>query len=117
MVVLGSQRGRQFQQKAGHHMLLQIHPGSHPARKDGDTVPKPHLRFEFGGLLSLVTAHFELPWSLWTLTQAQNTSSSLGGTYAHLFFLLHLLLAPSCPCARRMTILSHLAHSELSVSS
>lgn len=67
--------------------------------------------------LTLVTAHFEMPWSLQTLTQAQNTSYSLGGTYAHLFFLLRLLLAPTCPRTGRMTILSHLAHSELSVSS
>lgn len=82
-------------------------------------VPKPHLHFGLGFFFpaSLVTAHFELPWSLRMLAQAQNTSSSLGGTYTHLFFLLHLLLAPTCLCTGRMTILNHLAHSELSVSS
>lgn len=48
MVVSGSQQARGLQQRVWKHVLLQTHPGSHPSRKDGDTVPKPHLHFGFG---------------------------------------------------------------------
>lgn len=122
MVVLGSQRARGLQQEVGEHVLLQTHPGSHPSIQKGwrhGARTSPSF-WVWGGFdffpASLVTAHFELPRLPRMLTQAQNTSCSLGGTSTHLFFLLHLLLAPTCLCTGRMTILSHLAHSELSVS-